>query len=78
LAPRFPRLLNAVRSLTCESRLGPGANLLYFSSSHYAINAEQTVMRQSTMTIGVLGAPAAEAVHRSVRKRFGSHPADTP
>jgi hypothetical protein len=53
--------------------------MLYFSSAHYAINADQTVMRQSTMTIGVLGAPAAEAIrHRSVRKRFGSHPADTP
>ncbi len=50
----------------------PYANLLYFSSSHYAINAEQSVMRQSTMTIGVIGTPAAEAIHRSVHKLLGS------
>jgi hypothetical protein len=50
----------------------PYANLLYFSSSHYALDAEQSVMRQSTMTIGVLGTPAAEAVHRSVHKLMGS------
>lgn len=50
----------------------PYANLLYFSSSHYTLNAEQSVMRQSTMTIGVLGTPAAEALHRSVHKLMGS------
>ncbi len=50
----------------------PYANLLYFSSSHYAINAEQSVMRQSTMTIGFLGTPAAEAVHSGVHKLLGS------
>jgi len=50
----------------------PYANLLYFSSSHYAINAEQSVMRQSTMTIGLLGTPAAEAIHRGVHKLLGS------
>jgi hypothetical protein len=50
----------------------PYANLLYFSSSRYAINAEQSVMRQSTMTIGLLGTPAAEAIHRGVHKLLGS------
>jgi hypothetical protein len=50
----------------------PYANLLYLSSSHYAINAEQSVMRQSTMTIGFLGTPAAEAIHRGVHKLLGS------
>ena len=50
----------------------PYANLLYFSSSHYTINAEQSVMRQSTMTIGVLGTPAAEAIHSGVHKLLGS------
>ena len=56
-------------------RLGadrPYANLLYFSSSHYALDAEQSVMRQSTMTIGVLGTPAAEALHRGVHELLGS------
>jgi hypothetical protein len=50
----------------------PYANLLYFSSSHYAINAEQSVMRQSTMTIGLLGTPAAAAIHSGVHKLLGS------
>ena len=50
----------------------PYANLLYFSSSHYAIDSEQSVMRQSTMTIGVLGTPAAEAIHGGVHKLLGS------
>lgn len=50
----------------------PYANLLYFSSSHYALTAEQSVMRQSTMTIGFLGTPAAEAIHSGVHKVLGS------
>jgi hypothetical protein len=55
-----------------RTRDRPYANLLYFSSSHYALNAEQSGMSQSTMTIGVLGTPAAEALHRSVHKLLGS------
>jgi hypothetical protein len=50
----------------------PYANLLYFSSSHYAIDAGQSVMHQSTMTIGFLGTPAAEAIHSGVHKLLGS------
>jgi hypothetical protein len=50
----------------------PYANLLYVSSSHYAISADQSVMRQSTMTIGFLGTPAAEAIQRSVHELLGS------
>jgi hypothetical protein len=50
----------------------PYANLLYFSSSHYLVDAEQNMMRQSTMTIGVIGTPAAESIHRSVHKLLGS------
>jgi hypothetical protein len=50
----------------------PYASLAYLSTSSLAHDASRQAVYQSTLTLGVLGLPIAEGLHRSVHKAFGS------
>jgi hypothetical protein len=49
----------------------PYANLLYLSSTTLAHDAARGIAYQSSLTLGVMGLPLAEGVHRSVHKVLG-------
>jgi Outer membrane protein LpxR len=50
----------------------PYANLLYAASSEVALDAERGRAFQSSLAIGVLGLPVAEAMQQAIHKLFGN------
>lgn len=50
----------------------PYANLAYVSSSQLTVHPTKPVAHQSSMTIGLLGTPLAEQLHRGVHAAIGS------
>ncbi len=50
----------------------PYANLLYAASSSLAVDESHGTAFQSTLSVGVLGLPLAEQIHRGVHAVFGS------
>ena len=64
-----PQDLSAARPLPDDR---PYASLLYAASSELALDTERGTAFQSSLSIGVLGLPIAEALQRSVHKLVGS------
>jgi len=63
------------RDLTAEEALPddrPYANLLYASSSSLALDQDRNVVRQATVTIGVLGLPIVGDLHRALHELLQS------
>ena len=44
----------------------PYANLIFLGNSHYSLNANQTTLYQSTLTIGLLGTGVGEALQSTI------------
>src|SRR5215831_12278845 len=63
------------RDLTAEEALPddrPYANLLYASSSNVTRDERRNVVRQTTLTIGVLGLPIVGGLHRALHELLNS------
>src|SRR5690606_3010381 len=68
-------LLFTPQDLTAEEPLyddRPYANLAYVSSSHLTHDRSSRVAYQSSLTVGALGMPWVEPLHRAVHGAFGS------
>jgi hypothetical protein len=64
-----PQDLSAAQPLPDDR---PYANLIYAASSQLGLDEERGAAFQSSLAIGVLGLPFAEALHRTVHKVLGS------
>ncbi len=51
----------------------PYANLIFLGNSHYSLNAEQTTLYQSTLTVGLLGTGVGEALQSTVHNLTDSY-----
>ncbi len=50
----------------------PYANLVYLSRSRWQMNAQSDALHRTTVTIGLLGSPLAEALQKAVHRATGS------